>query len=144
MRAAKLASKNLTEIWRNVIQLWHHRCDLQHRPDEHTSRHQSQQLHPRVHAIYAQTDKLDHIDELIHDQPIHLTLRIPSKPLKDWILKTESFVKKYCNGQTAEKKPRHNFCLSSTTNRHASTTINYTNSQSPTINSSACENFRSP
>jgi hypothetical protein len=84
----------LTQIWKMVIDLWHHRCDLQHSTDESTSQQKREQMTPKIQAIYAQKDRLDYIDKQILDQPITNTLQLSTKQLKDWIQKTEAFVKK--------------------------------------------------
>jgi hypothetical protein len=140
-KGEQLASKKLAEIWKNVLRLWHHQCDLQHKPDKHTPRLHQHQLHPRVHAIYAQKDKLDHIDKLILDQPIFTTLKLPSNQLKEWILTTESFVKRGLQRAKRQLQTRNhaiNFFFLPQTNLAATTP---TDTQTPTINSTACKNF---
>jgi hypothetical protein len=148
-KGEQLASKKLADIWRNVLRLWYHRCDLQHKPDEHTPTLHQQQLHPKVQAIYAQKDKLDQIDKLILDQPIFTTMKLPPKQLKEWILITESFVKQGLKRAKRRLQAKNHaitsfFLPQSNRQAGAATTTTSTPNPTPLINPTACENFRPP
>jgi hypothetical protein len=89
-----LAANKLTHIWKMLLELWHFRCNMQHQTDDTTHDTWRQQITPKVQDIYAQENRLDQVDKQILVQPIHRTLQLPKKNLKEWIQRTEAFVKK--------------------------------------------------
>ncbi len=90
----QLATAKLLSIWQVFHKIWRTRCELQHKDTETKETHQRQQMHPKVHAIYNLKHQLDHIDQRILDQDPITIINMPTRTLKDWLTRTEAFVKK--------------------------------------------------
>jgi hypothetical protein len=142
-----MAMKKLTEIWRIALTIWHHRCDLQHDPEGDASRTSDQQLQPKVPAIYAQRNRLDHIDQKALSQPITTTLKLPPKSQREWIQRTESFVKKGLQ-RAKQRIQQKNQAITSfftpTVDQPSNDSDSTNYMTNHTINTHARENYRPP
>jgi predicted DNA-binding protein (UPF0278 family) len=104
-------------------------------------------LQPEVQAIYAQRYRLDHIDQKTLSQPITTTLKLPPKFLREWIQRTESFVKKGLQRakQRIQQKNQAITSLFTPTAHQPSNDSDSTNNMTNhTINTHAIEYYRPP
>ncbi len=93
-QGVSIATAKLTSLWTAVYNVWQYRCDLQHKDIENSEAKQRHQIQPQVQAIYNLKHRLDHIDQQCLEQTQKTTLKLPIKQLKDWLVRTENFVKK--------------------------------------------------
>jgi hypothetical protein len=77
-----------------------------------------QQMVPREQSLYTLKHSIDHIDQLVLEQPIITAMSLPIKMLKGWIKLTDSFIKQalrhqlrqlliYTHAITQLFKPKH-------------------------------------
>jgi membrane-bound lytic murein transglycosylase len=102
----QLATKLILAIWHAILKMWKCRCDQQHDSATATS-HDRMQLEQTTRALYSQKAQLDAQDQQALDQPIQSTLRLSLKTLKDWVKRTEAFVKQGIRRSRARSKTQN-------------------------------------
>lgn len=96
----KWATTTITNIWTIQYTQWRQRCKKLHEKEEldddtlpRQCPNEINNLEQKIQAIYDQLPKLDQIDQKVLSQPIERVLRLPPRLQKDWIKRTEGFVK---------------------------------------------------
>jgi hypothetical protein len=92
-KGESLATNILTSICRAVLKLWQERCKEQHRDCVVSNTKIREYLRPRIIAIYEQKHKLAQIDQQALTMSPDAVTGISVRSLKDWIARTETFVK---------------------------------------------------
>jgi hypothetical protein len=87
-----LATRQLSSLWEALLTVWKQRCDTLHDTEKKDPSSFKIQLTPKVRALYALKQDIDHIDQQALEQPIATTLRLPIKQLKGWIKQTDAFI----------------------------------------------------
>jgi hypothetical protein len=87
-----LATTILTSIWRAVFQMWKERCDKIYGDSQATNNKTRTNLQPRVNALFALKNKLDHVDQQALAISPDSVQKMTTRSLQDWIVRTKSFV----------------------------------------------------
>lgn len=93
----KWATTTITQIWHFLYEQWKQRYEKLHDNNDDnsiTKLNALLSLEPKIQAIFDQKDQLiDNIDQQVFTHPIQTISRQPIRFQKDWIKRTESFVK---------------------------------------------------
>jgi hypothetical protein len=92
-KGEQICTNLLRKIWQSVLKLWRQRCEQQHAECETTATQLQHHLSQKTRVLYELKPKLDRIDQLPLETPIENILALPTRTLKDWVTRTESFVK---------------------------------------------------
>jgi hypothetical protein len=89
----KYATAQLTSLWHAVLTTWKQRCELLHDTETNHPSLFKKTLEPKVQALYAMKQEIDHIDQQALRQTIETTMNLPITQIRGWIKQTDAFIR---------------------------------------------------